>query len=325
MPDVINPAGLTWCGQLADEVIIKPVFQTPEMERFFDIMVGVVSKRQMVLDEILENVLQESTGCGRDVTGQVIDLTEKFIEVCDAKINLDQCAKGLDATMFEEWRKSGNALFDLTSTRIADYIIEKVQQAMRLDLFKVVWFGDTTSTDQVLSICDGLWKRLINAAQTYDMISFPVGDGTLGDCAALDLMREMYDGASDLLDQIPENQKYFALTRSLYSNYLACREDACCGDRSWEMIEEGARALTFRGIPVYKVAEWDRIIAAKGLSNPHRAIYTYNKNLVVGTDNMADTNSLEILYNPYEKTNQVDAEFKIATNYKYDELTVIAY
>jgi hypothetical protein len=91
------------------------------------------------------------------------------------------------------------------------------------------------------------------------------------------------------------------------------------------MIEEGQRALTFRGIPVYKVAEWDRIIAAKGLSNPHRAIYTYDKNLVVGTDNMADTNSLEILYNPYEKTNQIDAEFKIATNYKYDELTVIAY
>jgi hypothetical protein len=290
MPDVLNPEDLTWCGQQADEVLIKPVFQTPEMERFFDIMVGVISKRQMILDDILEDILQESTGCGRTPSGEVIDLSEKFIEVCDAKINLDQCAKTLDNSMFEEWRRKGNELFDITGTRIAEYILEKVQQAMRLDLFKLVWFGDTTSTDQVLSICDGLWKRLINSAQTYGIISFPVGDGTLADCAALDLMRQMYDGASDLLDQIPENQKYFALTRSLYSNYLACREDACCGDRSWEMIEEGQRALTFRGIPGYKVAEWDRIIAAKGLSNPHRAIYTYDKNLVVGTDNMADTN-----------------------------------
>jgi hypothetical protein len=40
---------------------------------------------------------------------------------------------------------------------------------------------------------------------------------------------------------------------------------------------------------------------------------------------MADTNALEILYNPYDKTNQVDAEFKIGTQYKYAELVGLGY
>lgn len=323
MPDVINPNGITWCGQQADDVLIKPVFLNPNMEPFFDIMLGVVSKRQLVLDTNIRGMLQASEGCGRDVTGEVITLLEKFIEVCDVKINLDQCAKGLNDTLMEEWRRKGNDLFDITGTRIAEYILKKIQSELPNDVFDLVWFGNSALADRVLGICDGIWTRLIAAAQTYDIISFPIT--TITDCTALDLLRQMYEGADPLLDQMPENQKYFALTRTLYNNYLTCREEQCCGDRSWEMVENGPRTLFFRGIEVRKMTGWDAAIQRYGLSNPDRAIYTYDKNLVVGTDNLADTNSVEIIYNPFEKTNQIDAEFKIATQYKYDELTVIAY
>jgi hypothetical protein len=325
MADVININGVSYCGIQANEVLIKPAFLTPQMEAYFDVMLAIKSRKQLALDNTLEDIIQSSVGCGRDVTGEAITLSEKFIDVCDAKINLDQCVKGLRDSFMEEFARSGNAEFDITGTRIADYIIEKVQAGMKTDLWRLVWFGNTAlAGDQVLGICDGFWKRLIASAQTYDMYSYNLPT-TLTTDSALDALRDLHDNCSDLLANMPEGDKYFAVTKSVYNNYLATNEDACCGDRGIIMLNGGVSQLFFRGIEVRKEGEWDRAIAAKGLSNPNRIVYTYNKNLVVGTDAMADTNSLEIIYNPYEKTNQIDAEFKIGTQYKYDELTAIAY
>jgi hypothetical protein len=325
MADVINIAGVSYCGIQANEVLIKPAFLTPQMEAYFDIMLSIKSRKQLALDDTLEDIIQASSGCGRDVTGEVITLTEKFIDVCDAKINLDQCVKGLRDSFMEMWARSGNAEFDITGTEIQDYILEKVQAGMRTDLWRLVWFGNTAlAGDQVLGICDGFWTRLIADAQTYDIYSYNLPTTLVAD-SAVDALRSMHDNASALLDNVPNTDKYFAVTRSVWNNYLATNEDACCGDRGIILTNEGTQTLFFRGIEVRKESEWDRAISAKNLSNPNRIVYTTKTNLVVGTDAMADTNSLEIIYNPFDKTNQVDAEFKIGTQYKYAELVSIAY
>lgn len=326
MADVINIAGVSYCGQQANEVLIKPTFLTGQMEAYFDVMLSIKSRKQLALDDNLEDIIQASSGCGRDVTGEVITLTEKFIDVCDAKINLDQCVKGLRDSFMEEWARNGNAEFDITGTRIADYILEKVQAGMRTDLWRLVWFGNTALTgDQVLKICDGFWTRLIADAQTYTIANKYDIPTSLTTDSALTALKALHDNASSLLDNVPNGDKYFAVTRTIWDNYLATNEDACCGDRGIILTNEGTRTLYFRGIEVRKESEWDRAISAKNLSNPNRILYTTKTNLVVGTDAMADTNALEILYNPYDKTNQVDAEFKIGTQYKYAELVGIGY
>lgn len=326
MADVINIAGVSYCGIQANEVLIKPAFLTPQMEAYFDVMLSIKSRKQLALDDTLEDIIQTSEGCGRDVTGEVITLTEKFIDVCDAKINLDQCVKGLRDSFMEEWARSGNAEFDITGTQIADYILEKVQAGMRTDLWRLVWFGNTALTgDQVLKICDGFWTRLIADAQTYvieNRVDIPT---SLSSDSAIDALRALHDNASPLLDNVPNSDKYFAVTRTIWNNFRNYQEDLCCGDRGITMLVNGEERLTFRGIEVRKESEWDRAITAKNLSNPNRILYTTKTNLVVGTDAMADTNALEILYNPFEKTNQVDAEFKIGTQYKYAELVGIGY
>jgi hypothetical protein len=174
-----------------------------------------------------------------------------------------------------------------------------------------------------LASCNGIWTRLVAGANAYEIekVTIPT---TLGDCTALDTMRSMYEAASDLLDQMPESDKYFALTRELYNNYLTCREDACCGDKSWDMVEMGPRTLMFRGIVVYKKSRWSQIISANSLNHTHRAVYTYNQNLVIGTDAVSDTNTLDFYYVKQDKMNYIDAEFKMGTQYVYGELTVIA-
>lgn len=313
----------SWPGQLANEVFVKPTFLTPEMTSEFRVIVDIKSKRQLALDSILSGVVRPSVGCGRDNAGDVISITDKYLEVCDLKVNLEQCAKNLRATFMEEFLRTGNEITNLEGTTIQNYILEKVTNAVRLDVYDIAWFGDTNSSNDTLASCTGMWPRLEQGANAYEIEKVAIAS-TLADSTALDTLRAMYTQASPLLDSMPEGDKYFALTRELYDNYLSYREDQCCGDKSWEMLESGARVLTFRGIPVYKKSRWTQIISANGLSHTHRAVYTYKENLAVGTDAVSDMNSLDFYYDKKDKMNYIDAEFKMGTQYVYGELTVIA-
>jgi hypothetical protein len=46
--------------------------------------------------------------------------------------------------------------------------------------------------------------------------------------------------------------------------------------------------------------------------------------LVIGTDAVSDTNTLDFYYVKQDKMNYIDAEFKMGMQYVYGELTVIA-
>lgn len=307
--------------------MIKPVFYNEDIRRFFDVMGDIKSTRQLALDEILEDVVRTSTGCGRDVSGGPISIEDKFITLCDLKINLDQCAKNLKNTFMEEMLKTGNALYDLTDTELADYILLKVTQALEQDVPKIAWMGDTSLAGSYPTIgsCDGIWKRLINAGSYEVPKPYDLPDGPLAECEALDALRAVYEGAGDLLDQLADSDKYIAVTRSIYENYRTCLEERCCGDRGTILLENGSSTLTFRGIPLIKMSSWDRWISNYNLQNPHRILYTWNKNLVLGTDMFSDTTSLDFYYVKQDKMNHIDAEFSMATQFKYGELTAVAF
>lgn len=326
MANILNFDNVAWEGQQANEVFIKPAFLVPSLQSEMDVLISIKSKRQMVLDTNLRDIVRASTGCGRTTTGDVVDLTDKFLEVCDAKINLEQCAKNLKDTFMEEWLKTGNEIFDITGTEVAAYIERKVAEGLSRDVYTIAWFGDTESNNATLATCDGLWKKLIAGVSAYGVQrAYTFQSNTITSGQSLVVLREMVENASDLLDQVAEGDKYIKLTRALYDDYLAQREDACCGDKSWDMLEQGKRQLYFRGIPVYKATEWSNAITAYGLSFPNRAIYTAKGNLFLGTDAVSDTNAFEMFYDKRDKLTYIDGEFKIGTQYAYDELTVVAY
>ena len=326
MSNILHFDSVTWEGQLANEIFIKPAFTTPAIESEVTVWLGVKSKRQMVLDTNLQDIVTASSGCGRTTTGDVIDITDKFVETCDAKINLEQCAKNLQDTFMEEFLRTGNASLDLTGTEVQSYIEKKVLEALKTDLYNIMWFGDTNSAYATLATCDGLWKKLIAGVGAYTVQRAYVFSSTsLYECEALAVLRALVERADPLLDSIPESDKYIMLTRGLYDNYTTCREDACWGDMSWAEVEKGRKVYYFRGIEVRKASEWTRAITHYGLSYPHRGIYTTKANLFMGTDAISDTTTFEMFYDKRDKLNYIDGEFKIGVNYAYDELTALAY
>lgn len=337
MDDLFN-INVTFDGQLANKVMVKPVFYTPEFTDFVTVHGDIKSKKQLILDEILEYILQKNEGCGRTPSGNVINITEKWLEVCSVKVNLNQCAAALRGTFFEDFLNSGLEEDDLNGTYIKEYMLEKIVAGLKLDVWRVMWFGDASSEDPNYNICTGFWPRIFASVGQYDnnikrvVISgndaYVNEDGTLKDCAAIDILRAMRTTASDLLDEVEPEGKYIGLTRSLYENYIACLEDKCCGDRGVIMLTDQSndKQYLFKAIKVYRMRGWDRYIK-KDLNSeyPHRAIYTTKENLALGVDALGDEARLRFIYDDVEELNYVDAKFKMGTQIVYEEFTVVAY
>lgn len=326
MPDILNLDETTYVGKQANEVMMIPVFTSPPIADFFEIMPNLKYRQQIALDEFIEDIVQASEGCSRNPSGGPIDLTNKWIEPCAMKVNLDQCAKDLAGTFMAEWLKAGNELFDLTGTDVETYILKKITDALVVDIPKIAWFGDTDIPQGILSICEGMWPRIIAGVQDYSIDNAYSIGATLSADEALAALRAVDDAADTRLAGLPASEKYLAVTRSVYNNYRNTLEDLCCGERGQMLLENGQTVLTFRGIPLIVMYEWDRIIANHGLGNPHRILYTQKKNLVLGTDIMPDANNLlEMWYSKDDKTNKIDAEFSMGTQIKYGFMTIVAY
>ncbi len=308
-----------------NEVIVLPLTEVHAIEDFFDVRTDIIYKERLVLSNNLRRIIRAATGCGFEATDDAVNVYEKYLEVCALKVNLEQCAADLGSSWFAKWLKKGTNIDDLTDTALQDFIVAQVIDALKYDLPELSWFGDTDSNDDFLASCDGIWKRIFEAIDEYSGQRLAVIGDTLSDCEALDVMRLLYEGAPAQLDGQPAANKQFLLTRELYDNYLTCREDACCGDRSWDMVEAGPRQLYFRGVPVIKMTEWTEAINFHNLSNPHRAMYTMKGNLYVGTDAVSSDQSLDFWYDKKDEMNYMRLKMKWGTQIVFDQLTVVGY
>lgn len=332
MADVLNVSATTWCGKQAEEILIKPTFLVPELEELMDVRIGIKSKEQLLFDEILENILQLDTGCGRTPTGSVVNVSEKFIDLCFVKANLDQCVKNLRSKFTEMWRRGSGLDSNELEGKLLAYVQEKVQDAVRIDINKVAWFGNTllsaTDPNRPLYVCDGFWTRFIASVNAYGITRAHTFGDTLDDCEAITAFRAMWTQRSAIFKSLMKRNKAefkLPVTSSVWENYQTCLEEKCCGDRGVIRMENGDERLFFRGVEVIEMPEWDRTIEDFSLSFPHRAALYHRPQLILGTDSLSEMNQLKIIYNPFNENNQIDAQFVMGTQFGYPELIIVAY
>ncbi len=308
-----------------NEILVLPLSEVHAIEEFFEVRTDIIYKERIVLSGNLRGIIRAYTGCGFAATDDAVNVYEKYLEVCKLKVNLEQCADDLGSSWFAKWLKKGTNIDDLTDTAVQDFIVAQVLDAMKFDIPTISWFGDTDSANDFLASCDGVWKRIFQAIDEYSGQRLWDFGETLADCEAIDAMRALVEGAPAELDAQPEGNKQILLTRELYDNYLTCREDACCGDRSFDMLEQGKRQLYFRGIPVYKMTEWSVDINTYSLGLPHRIMYTLKGNLVVGTDAVSSEQSFDFWYDKKDEKNYIKLKMKWGTQVIFDPMTVVGY
>jgi hypothetical protein len=317
---------VSYRGDLANEILLEPVFFDSELRSSFQVMPNVTNRRKMQFVEKLENVVRKYTGCGFTPIGNM-SVYDREIEVQRMKIDMKICWDEFKDTVFEELLNQGTRLPDLTGTQIEAILIGRIQQALRLDLERLAFFGNTKSNDPNYDSVDGLWT-VYYPELVAEALSPRTNTGSGSDLSAgdgIDILRAVYDQAPNELKALPANQKVFNVTHSVYNQYLVDIEEGGGADYGLLTLINGVQTLQFRGIPVMPFHRWDGILTALGTTKPHYVEYTTPRNRVLATDITDPGTDLSIWYDQKDEEVYMKGRWKMGVNYVHHSLVSLGY
>lgn len=317
---------VNFVGDEANELFLEPVFFDDDIRSQWRVMGNVVTKKKMAFVQALENVVRKYAGCGFNPLGEV-KVYDRSIEVERAKVDMEICWDEFEDTVFEELLQRGVRLPDLSGTLIQEIITQRVQQAIRLDVQRLGYFGNTASADPNYDLVDGLWTvhypalvglALTPRTDTGSGAALSAGDG-------IDILRAVYDQAPLQLKGLPTSQKVINVTGSVYSQYREDIEDGGGGDFGLTRLIDGVEQLTFRGIPVIAQWRWDEILANLGTTDAHYVEYTTPLNKVLATDVTNPATELTTWYDEKDEKVYTKSRFKLGVNYIHHSLISVGY
>ncbi len=301
----------TWNGNLALELFFKPTISSPALGDIFTIDLGSADKKRYHISPVMNKVLKPYTGCDQAVTGSSFNITSKFIQLKPFEMYEGWCKDdftdqltGSYNVLAQEWLKTGTASFDPAGTPIDRMIIQLLKDALRRDIFRRVSFGDTTSSSADWNQIDGYWQSLIDQSGASNYCVYrdgaALGTGTLSAGTALARFQSIYNNSSNLLKDyaIDSGRGQFLVTRSVWDNYYdSLAANGAVTEQAFGNLVNGAKPLTFKGIPIVPITLWDDQLADS--TNPlasttkHLISFTVKDNHILGVENTSDLDKID--------------------------------
>jgi hypothetical protein len=303
-------------GKYSMDELYHPSIQTPEITQLFTIKNGIKSGMHVPVVGVLSKIVKAYASCGDNPAGEA-EITNCKIETHEMKVHFQQCKDDFEAHFLEDWLDDGLAGREL-SAKLRGIINSLVLDAMRRDNFRILSFGDLTSLSTDYNQMDGLWTWIIANTTDYCVPRInTLGTGALAGGTALTVLRDLYNGAAIVLKQLPNNQKGFYVTGSLYENLLASYESNTTGsENQFALLQKGPSGnLMFRGIPVYPYYAWDNDLADP--ANPlygtveHLALYTTPAAHIAGMARQADMGAVRGYFWEENETYNLKAQYKM--------------
>ena len=217
-------------GILSTEVFFKPTEDSPALSDVAIVDTGISYKKQYNVLPSLSKIVKPYDGCNRTFEGTA-EMTNKTLEVKEFDLNLQFCKD--DFTNYltsqynylaQEFLKSGNQSFDISSTPLDSMINKLIEDAMRRDIWRRISFGDTGSGSADWDTIDGIWTQMIDSAgsgSSYCVQRFngSLGTGALSPQDAIDILEGVYSSSTNLLKAVPNSKKAMFVTGSVYDAY----------------------------------------------------------------------------------------------------------
>jgi len=327
MPTVLKQRSVSYEGIEANTLFFDPIFLPDGEFSDYTVIPNVVSKRKLQYIKKLEKIVQKKTGCGFTPVGK-FGMYDRTIEVDDIKVNLEQCVDEFKDTVLEEKLKKGTLREDLTGTEIGNLILENVQQGLILDYFRLFWFGDKSSLDSTYNVTDGIWSVHIPALVAANLTPYTSGlsGAPLAAGNATTILTGVYDTQSLALSALPDGDKLFYVSKSIWNAYRDDLENAGGGDAGRQMLIDGVQTLLFRGIRIVNNPTWDEYTTNDlGQVDQHEVMLTIPKNLVFATDLMSSLTQVMMFFDPFEEVTKVKVCAKFGTNFVHPSLFSVAY
>lgn len=327
MPTSLGDFRVNYTGQEANEILLEPVFMDTDILSNYRLMPNVVSKKKIQFVRKLEKIVRKHTGCGFDPIGSM-SIYDREVSVEKMKVNLELCVDEFLDTIFEELLRKGHRITDLSSTLIEQLLILRIREAIKLDLDRIVHFGDTTSTNPDFDQIDGFWTKIYTDFVTANQMSYVnSGSGTaLSDGDGIDLLKQVYDKAPLQLKGLPNSEKQFNVSASVYQQYVEDIENGGGGDFGLSQMINGAEAVTFRGIPVNPRWRWDEVMTGDlSSANAHLVEFTTPANKVIATDLVNAQEDFVIWHDELREKMYIKSKWKLGANIVHPSLAVVAY
>lgn len=174
-----------WCGKQVvafREAFWTLTFQNPALNSLLTIVPGIKAKQQIVILGLLElaGKTKSTNQCAPDVSDQTIPDIQKHWDPNQVEDRFIECWKDLLEKFYVWGLKNGIAKPDLTGTDFADFIIERVVDALYQSIYRIAWFGDTAIANfsdggvltngidiRYFNAIDGLWKQFFAVAADF--------------------------------------------------------------------------------------------------------------------------------------------------------------
>lgn len=302
----VAPINIEYKGKEANEILSKPIYESDLYSYGITYRPGVKGKEQLIVGEVSE--LFQTYSCAFEANGKV-SLAEQWIEPFNMKINLQECYDTFWPTfMAEETRRAYVGESNIPRTFFEWFFNDMLIKQMKREYEEIFWNGDTSKESGILSLGDGIVKKLANTEAKKVTGAVLTVDNILDQITAVAAMADINVDDADYKIFINKGQMKILKTalgnEKIFNNYV------------WNnFTKEGEKvyAYGFEVVPT-RIAK-DTILLAP------------NKNLILGYDLESDQTSFQIL-----DLSQVtgDNEFRViamcnmAVGLVYPELMVIS-
>jgi len=327
-----NSIAATYGGAQLNEIFYEPVFRSDDIMRNYRVIPNVKHKMNVYTSAALKNIVQPYTTCSSGNESGGFNIDDKVITAGRCRVALSQCTDEFESTYIEEMYRNGVDVMNIEGTQLADAIVNRAVTGVASDVVRLAWGGDGATPNY--DAFDG-WMKLMGADATVLAAQIQqtgaATTATVTAAHAIGLLRKCYDGAPAALQQVPAGDKKMFVTPKVFNAYLANLEGSSA-DLAIVNTKEGMRTVSFRGVELVPVYEWDTILAAlnptifvdqsaAATGNTENGVcYCAVENLIIGSDVTDPEGSFKVFYDDLEEKMFFRGYFKLGVQFLYPSL-----
>jgi len=342
-----NSIAATYSGANLNEIFYEPVFRSDDLMQNYRVIPNVKHKMNVYTSAALTKIVRPYTACSSssnsgDGSEQVdFNNDDKVITAGRCRVALEQCTDAFFGTYIEEMYKSGVDVMNLEGTQLADAIVNRAVKGIGQDVVRLGWGGDTTAAaNSGYKAFDGWMKLMATSGILAARTIYGGTEAAPTAPEAIGLLRTMYDTAPANLQQVPASDKKFFVTPKVFNAYLTNLETNTIvgtgigsSDLAITNTQRGYNAVSFRGVEVIPMYEWDTILAdldpamfthtpsgGSATQYSNGACYVATENLIIGSDVTDPEGSFKVFYDDLEEKMYFRGYFKLGVQYLYDSL-----
>ena len=336
MSDLLNTVpvfGYETKGVEFEEVFLRPIYTDPTVQSLVRVETGISYKATMALDNDYEYLVKSAPDCDTATDGDQIELDSKVLEVCELGFDRSICFKDLK-NYFRDSKLKLDPNYMTGDAYIKSYFDSKISLAMLKDVTRIAFFGNTALGNANYNSCDGFWKLIQENVGAYGITRTTIvnsvvenaGNSVSDAQAFLLYFKDLYYNASTALKSVENSKKAFLVTGSIYDAVDKAYDVLKANNGFIDGLQKAGESLTFKGITITAMRKWDEYIANDFASaNPHRIIYYFKENLVIGFDGQGEEDRVEVLEDRVGKKYIYRGYFKMGVQILHFDLIDVAY